>query len=166
MSTLASTLVEKVWRQHFVAYEDALASFYALQDATQLTLEQSYSTRSQLDRLAALRQSLLDTRRQFQASADDGRVAEIERPGASLCLDGVRFDVMDLVANRTGPNGALLEISFRVDPLTIPRFVKLTTPIRIKFPFGESTYVAACRLLRFKMIRDQFVFRFATVDPV
>jgi hypothetical protein len=166
MRTLASTLVEEVWRQHFVAYEDALASFYALQDATQLTLEQSYTIASQIDRLGTLRQSLLDARRQFRASADDGRVAEIERPRATLELDGVAFDVMDLLASRTSQNDALLELSFRVDPLTIPRFVKLTTPIRIKFPFGESTYVAACRLVRFRMIRNQFVFRFATVDPI
>jgi hypothetical protein len=166
MRNLASTSVEDVWRQHFVAYEDALASFYALQDATQVTLEQSYSMASQRDRLETLRRSVLDARRQFRASADDGRVAEIERPQASLDLDGVRFDVLDLTANRTGPNDALLELSFRVDPLTIPRFVKLTTPIRITFPFGQSTYVAACRLLHFKMIRNQFVFRFATVDPI
>jgi hypothetical protein len=85
MRTRASTLVEQVWRQHFVAYEDALASF---------------------------------------------------------------------------------ELSFRVDPKSIPRFVKLTTPIRIKFPFAESTCTALCRLVRFRMISDQFVFRFATVDPI
>ena len=60
----------------------------------------------------------------------------------------------------------ILELSFRVDPQTIPQFVKLTTPIRIKFPFGESTYIAACRLIRFRMVRDDFVFRFATVDPI
>jgi hypothetical protein len=38
MRSLASTLVEEVWKEHFVAYEDALASFYALQESTQLTL--------------------------------------------------------------------------------------------------------------------------------
>src|SRR5262245_22634605 len=166
MRTLASTLVEQVWRQHFVAYEDALASFYALQDNTQATLEQSHSIAGQLDRLETLRGSLRDARREFVASTDDGRVAEIDRPQATLELDGVRFDVLDLVANRTAPTDALLEISFRVDPLKIPRFVKLTTPIKIKFPFGESTYTASCRLVRFRMISNQFVFRFATVDPV
>ena len=166
MRNLASTLVEEVWRRQFVAYEDALGSFYALQDRTQMTLEESYSIASQIDRLGTLRQSLLDACREFRASADDGRVVDIERPRATLDLDGVTFDVMDLVANRAPPNDTLLELSFRVDPLTIPRFVKLTTPIRITFPFGESTYVAACRLVRFKMIRNQFVFRFATVDPV
>ena len=166
MRNPASTLVGEAWRQHFVAYEDALASFYALQDATQVTLEQSYSLTGQLDRLETLRRSLLDARRQFKASADDGRIVEIDRPRATLALDGVFFDVMDLMANRAAPNDTLLELSFRVDPLTIPRFVKLTTPIRIRFPFGESTYVAACRLVRFRMIRNQFVFRFATVDPV
>jgi hypothetical protein len=100
MRSLASTLVEEVWKEHFVAYEDALASFYALQESTQLTLEQSYSVRSQLDRLGTLRQSLLDARRPFQASADDGRVVDIERPRATLELDGVPFEVIDLVANR------------------------------------------------------------------
>jgi hypothetical protein len=100
MRSLASTLVEEVWKEHFVAYEDALASFYALQESTQLTLEQSYSVRSQLDRLGTLRQSLLDARRHFQASADDGRVVDIERPRATLELDGVPFEVIDLVANR------------------------------------------------------------------
>src|SRR5690348_2511356 len=125
MRTLASTLVEEVWRQRFVAYEDALASFYALQDNTQVTLEQSYSIAGQLDRLETLRASLLDARRQFKAAADDGRVVEIERPRATLELDGTRFEVMDLVANRAASSEALLEISFRVDPLAIPRFVKL-----------------------------------------
>jgi hypothetical protein len=62
MRSLASTLVEEVWKEDFVAYEDSLASFYALQDATQLTLEQSYSIASQLDRLASLRRSLLNAR--------------------------------------------------------------------------------------------------------
>ena len=166
MRSLASTLVEEVWRKQFVAYEDALASFYALEDATALTLGRSYSVRTQLDRLGTLRRSLLDARRHFLASADDGRVVDIDRPRATLELDGVPFRVMDLVANRAAPNDALLELNFRVDPLTIPRFVKLTTPIRIKFPFGDSTYVAACRLVRFRMVRDEFVFRFATVDPI
>ena len=166
MRALASTLVEEVWRQHFVAYEDALASFYALQDNTQGTLEQSYSIMGQLDRLETLRGSLLEARREFKAATDDGRVVEIERPRATLELDGTRFEVTDLVADRAAPSDAVLEISFRVDPLTIPRFVKLTTPIRIKFPFGESTYVASCRLVRFRMMRSEFVFRFATVDPI
>jgi hypothetical protein len=159
-------LVEEVWREHFVAYEDALASFYALQDATELTLEHSYSLVRRIDQLETLRRSLIDARRSFRTSGDDGRVIEIERPQATLEVDGVPFDVMDLVANRAAPNDTLLELSFRVDPSTIPRFVKLTNPIRIKFPFGESTYVAACRLVRFRMIRNQFVFRFATVDPL
>ncbi|HVJ31303.1 MAG TPA: hypothetical protein VNA66_13400 [Gammaproteobacteria bacterium] len=166
MKTLASTLVEELWRQHFVAYEDALTSFYALQDEVQVTLEQSYSMGGRLNELEALRRQIFEVRRQFRASADDGRVVEIERPTATLELDGVPFGVMDLVANRAASDATVLELSFRVDPLTIPRFVKLTTPIRIKFPFGESTYVAVCRLVRFRMIRNQFVFHFATVDPI
>lgn len=157
---------EEVWKRDFVAYEDMLASFYALQDSTQLTLEQSYSIGNRLDRLEVLRKSLLEALGELRASADDGRVAEIERKQAAIQLDGVSFDVEDLVASRTAGNDILLELSFRVDPLSIPRFVKLTSPIRIKFPFGESTYVAAFRLVRFRMIRNQFVFRFATVDPL
>ena len=96
-----STLAEELWRQRFIAYEDALASFYALQDETQLTLEQSYTLGQQLDQPEDLRSAILEARRQFRASADDRRVAEIERPTATLEVDGVRFDVMDLVANRT-----------------------------------------------------------------
>src|SRR5690349_1724034 len=137
MKSLASTLVDELWRQRFVAYEDALASFYALQDNTDWTLQQSRSIASELDRLARLRNSLIDARRQFRAAADDGRVAEIERPRATLELAGVPFEVMDLVANRATLDATILELGFRVDPLTIPRFVKLTTPIKIKFPFGE-----------------------------
>ena len=166
MKTLASTLVEELWRQRFVAYEDALASFYALKDETELTLEQSYSITNRLGQLQGLRNGILEAQRQFRAAADDRRVAEIWRPTATLELDGVRFDVMDLVANRTPSDATILELSFRADPQTIPQFVKLTTPIRIKFPFGESTYIAACRLIRFRMIRGHFVFRFATVDPI
>jgi hypothetical protein len=158
-------LAEELWRQRFIAYEDALASFYALQDETQLTLEQSYTLGQQLDQLEDLRSAILEARRQFRASADDRRVAEIERPTATLEVDGVRFDVMDLVANRTPSDRTILELSFRADPQMLPQFVNLTAPVRIKFPFGESTYVAACRLIRFRMVRDEFVFRFATVDP-
>jgi len=165
MKSLASALVEEPWRQHFVAYEDALAAFYALKH-DEWTLEQSRSVSRELDRIAELHKSILDARRQFRAATDDGRVAEIERPRATLELDGVPFDVMDLIANRTTADDAVLELCFRVDPLTIPRFVKLVAPIRIKFPFGESTYVAMCRLVRFRMIRGHFVFRFATVDPI
>ena len=157
-----STLAEELWRQRFIAYEDALASFYALQDETQLTLEQSYTLGRQLGQLEDLRSGILEARRQL---ADDRRVAEIERPTATLEVDGVRFDVMDLVANRTPSDRTILELSFRADPQMLPQFVNLTAPVRIKFPFGESTYVAACRLIRFRMVRDEFVFRFATVDP-
>jgi hypothetical protein len=166
MRNLPSVLVEETWKRQFVAYEDTLASFYALQDSTQLTLEQSYSIGQRIDRLDELRKSLLEARGQLRASADDGRVAEIERKQAAIQLDGVSFDVEDLVASRTAGNDTVLELSFRVDPLSLPRFVKLTSPIRIKFPFGESIYVAAFRLVRFRMVRDQFVFRFATVDPI
>ena len=158
-------MADELWRQRFVAYEDALGSFYALQDETQSTLEQSYSIGKQLGQLAGLRSGVLEARRQLRELGDGRRVAEIERRTATLELDGVRFDVMDLVANRTSSDTTILELSFRADPQAIPQFVNLTAPVRIKFPFGESTYVAACRLIRFRMVRDVFVFRFATVDP-
>jgi hypothetical protein len=43
--------------------------------------------------------------------------------------------------------------------------VKSIEPVRIRFPFGESTFVASCRLVRFRMVKTEFAFRFATVDP-
>jgi hypothetical protein len=161
---MSGSIVEQ-WRQHFVAYEDELASFYSLQEATHLTLEQSYTLTNRLDRLAALRTSILESRRLLRAAADGGRVVEIDRDRATLDVDGVVFDVMDLVANRAPADDTVLELSFRVDPKSIPRFMKLNGPVRISFPFGESVFVAACRLVRFRLVRDEFAFRFATVDP-
>jgi hypothetical protein len=160
-----SRLLADQWRQHFVAYEDALATFYALQDATQTTLEQSYALTSHRRRLESLRKSILAVKRELPQAADDRRVVEIEREQATIDLDGVPFPVMELVANRAAHGDAVLELSFNVDPKAIPQFVKLTEPIRIKFPFGESTFVASCRLVRFRLVRNQFAFRFATVDP-
>jgi hypothetical protein len=157
--------IAEQWRQHFVAYERALASFYSLQEATHRTLEQSHAITSQLDRLGVLRAAILEARRRLPASADGGRVAEIERERATLDIDGVLFPVMDLVANRAPTNGTVLELGFRVDPKSIPQFMKLNGSVRITFPFGASVFVAACRLVRFRLIRDEFAFRFATVDP-
>jgi hypothetical protein len=155
--------IEEQWRQHFAAYEDALASFYSLQDATRSMLEQSYANR--LDRLAALRMSVLDARRQLRAATNDGRVAEIERERAAIHIDGVPFHVMDLVGNRAAPGDTVLELSFRVDPKSLPLFVNLTGPVQIRFPFGQTTFVAAYRLVHFRLVGDEFAFRFATVDP-
>jgi hypothetical protein len=152
------------WKQHFVAYEDALGAFYSLQDATHLTLEQSYALRSHRRRLDSLRNSLLEARRDFSPAVDERRVAEIERERTTIDLDGVPFPVLDLAANRVA-HDAVLELSFRVDPKSIPRFVKLTGPVRIKFPYGDSMFVAAYRLVYFRLVRDHFAFRFATVDP-
>ena len=159
------TALQEEWKKHFVAYEDALGSFYSLEDATEATLEQSRALASQLRRLASLRSPVLDARRRLRALADSGRVAEIERNCATIELDGARFDVLDLVATHGGADDTLLELSFRVDPRSISRFVKLTEPVRIRFPFGESTFVACCRLVRFRLVREQFAFRFAIVDP-
>jgi hypothetical protein len=158
--------IAEQWRQHFVAYEDELASVYSLQDATQLMLEQSHALRSQLGRVDTLRTSVLESKRQLRASPDGGRVTEIERQRATIDVDGVLFAVMDLVANRAPSDDTVLELSFRVDPKSIPRFMKLNGPVRIRFPFGESAFVAACRLVRFRLVRDEFAFRFATVDPL
>lgn len=158
--------IEAEWRKHFVAYEDALTSFYALQEDTKRTLEQSAALTSELERLRRLRKPILEVRRQLRASAAvNGRVAEIERELATIELDGVPLEVRDLAASRVAPNDTLLELSFRADAASMPRFVKLTEPVRIGFPFGDSSFVAACRLIRFRMIRDEFAFRFATVDP-
>jgi hypothetical protein len=155
--------IEEQWRQHFAAYEDALASFYSLQDSTRAMLEQSYANR--LDRLAALRTSVLQARRELRGSTNDGRVAEIERERATIDIDGISFEVMDLIGNRTAPGDTVLELSFRVDPKWLPRFVNLTGPVQIRFPFGETTFVAAYRLVHFRLVGDEFAFRFATVDP-
>jgi hypothetical protein len=54
MRNLPSVLVEELRKRHFVAYEDVLASFHALQDSRQLTLEQSYSIGNRLERLEAV----------------------------------------------------------------------------------------------------------------
>lgn len=153
------------WRRHFVAYEDALASFYSLQDATQQAIDQSQAITSRQAALARLRVPIHEVSRELRASADDGRVAEIERKRATVEIDGVAFSVMDLAANRSVPDDTLLELSFRVDPKSIPRFVNLTGPVRIRFPFGDTTYLAACRLVHFKFVSHEFSFRFAIVDP-
>ena len=158
--------IEQSWKQHFVAYEDALASFYSLQDATQTTVEQSHAILRLRDELASTHQSVVEARRALRLSGNGSRVAEIDRERASIELDGVRLQVMDLAANRAAPDDTLLELSFRTNPRSLPRFVNLTAPVRIRFPFGESTFVAACRLVRFRLVRDEFAFRFATVDPV
>jgi hypothetical protein len=161
-----SSLLLREWNRHFVAYEDALASFYALQDATQKTLEQSYVLANRLDGLARLRAPVLAARRRLRSWPDDGRVAEIERARATIDLDGVAMDVTDLAANCGTPDDAVLELSFRVDPKKMPAFVSLDGPVRIRFPYGESTFVAVCRLLRFKLRSQEFAFWFGTVDPV
>jgi hypothetical protein len=158
-------LIEDEWRKHFVAYEDALASFYSLHDATQETLEDSRSLVEHLARLASLRKPILEARRQLRAAANGGKVTDIDRERTAIDVDGVTFAVMDLVANRAPPDDTVLELSFRVAPKSISKFVKLTEPVRIRFPFGDSTFVALCRLVRFRMVRDEFAFRFATVDP-
>jgi hypothetical protein len=128
-------------------------------------LDQSYALANRLDGLARLRAPVLAARRQLRSSADDGRVAEIERARATIDLDGVAMDVTDLAANRGSPDDTLLELSFRVDPKKMPAFANLDGPVRIRFPYGESTFVAVCRLLRFKLGSHEFAFWFGTVDP-
>jgi hypothetical protein len=161
---VGATLQEE-WKRYFVAYEDALASFYSLQEATEQTLEQSRAAAIELNRIASLRMSIGDVKRRLQASADNDRVAEIERDRATVELDGVGVDVLDLVATRGAAFGSVLELSFRIDPKLVPQLVDLTKPVRIRFPFGESTYTASCRLVRFRLVQHEFAFRFAVVDP-
>jgi hypothetical protein len=154
------------WNRHFVAYEDALASFYSIQEATQMTLDQSYALANRLDGLARLRAPVLAASRRLRFSADDGRVAEIERERATIDINGVPTDVTDLAANRLTPNATVLELSFRVDPKKMPRLTDLGEPVLIRFPYGETTFVALCRLLYFRLGSREFAFRFGTVEPV
>ena len=160
-----STTLREEWKTYFIAYEDALASFHSLQDVTEKTLEQSRAAMNYLNRMASLRTSIYDVRRRLQASADNDRVAEIERDHATIELDGIRIDVLDLVATRGAAFGSVLELSFRIDPKLVPQLADLTKPVRIRFPFGESMYVASCRLVRFRLVHHEFAFRFAIVDP-
>src|SRR5262245_14653506 len=55
-SGMATSIV--AWNEHFVAYESALASFYALQDAIEQTVEHSRELVAQLDRITSLREPL------------------------------------------------------------------------------------------------------------
>jgi hypothetical protein len=153
------------WRIRFVAYEDALASFYALQDGTQQTLEHSVELmRTMEERLASFRRSIFELRRELGLSGANDRVLEIERDRASIEIAGAPLLATNLVAN-VARSGSVLHLSFRMDPKSTKHFPKVSGHVRIKFPFADSAYVAVFRLVAVKMEPAYFAFTFATVDP-
>ena len=158
-----STSTER-WRNHFIAYEDALASFYALQDGTQRTLDQSHETRRAMERLANLRRSTFEARRDLDLSGENDRVFEIERARASIEIAGAPLLATNVVAHAARAN-SVLHLSFRMDPKATKHFPKVAGNVRIKFPFADSTYIAVFHLVSAKMEPDYFAFTFATVDP-
>lgn len=154
----------EVWRNHFIAYEDALAQFYELQDVTRKTLEESAEIMRAMERLASFRRSIFEARRDLALSAANDRVLDIERDRASVEIAGAPLLATNLVAN-VARTGSILHLSFRMDPKSTKRFPNVVGQVRIKFPFADSTYVAVFRLVAVKMEPDYFAFTFATVDP-
>jgi hypothetical protein len=152
------------WRAHFIDYEDALASFYELQDGTRQTLEQSAEIMHAMQQLASVRRSIFEARRDLSLSEANDRVAEIERGSASIEVAGAPLLATHLVAN-VARAGSVLHLSFRMDPKSTKRFPKVAGQVRIKFPFADSYYVAVFRLVAVKMEPDYFAFTFATIDP-
>ena len=159
MSTSAEPL-----RNQFVAYEDALASFYELQDGTRRMLEQSVEVMRASEQLVGLRRSLFVARRDLGLSAENDRMLAIERDRASIEVAGAPVLATNLVAN-VARNGSALHLSFRMDPKSTKHFPKVAGHVRIRFPFVDKTYVAVFRLVAVKMEPDYFSFTFATVDP-
>jgi hypothetical protein len=152
------------WRNHFVAYEDALASFYALQDGTQQTLDESVEIMRAMEQLANVRRSIFEARRDLGLSGANDRVLDIERERASVEIAGTPLLATNLVAN-VGRAGSVLHLSFRMDPRSTKRFPKVSGHVRIRFPFADAAYVAVFRLVAVKLEPDYFAFTFATIDP-
>ena len=152
------------WRNHFIAYEDALASFYALQDDTRETLEQSVEIMRAMERLANFRRSIFEARRDLNLSGANDHVLEIERDSASIEVAGAPLQATQLVA-KVARAGSVLHLSFRMDPKSTKRFPKVAGHVRIKFPFADAAYVAVFRLVAVKLEPDYFAFTFVTVDP-
>jgi hypothetical protein len=158
-----STSIEG-WRRNLVAYEDALASFYELQDGIRQTLDQSAELVRSMEHLASFRRAIFEARRSLGLSGANDRVHEIERDRASIEIAGAPLTATNLVAN-VARAGSVLHLSFRMDPKSTKRFPKVAGNVRIKFPFADSTYLAVFRLIAVKMEPDYFAFTFATVDP-
>ena len=153
------------WRHRFVVYEDALASFFELQEGTRQALEQSgEGIRALQERLATFRRSLFEARRGLDLPEASDRVVEIERASASIEIAGAALLVTNLVAN-VARAGCVLHLSFQMDPKVSKRFPNIVGHVRIRFPFADSTYFAMFRLVAVKMEPDYFAFTFATVDP-
>lgn len=163
MLTNVSTSTDN-WRNHFVAYEDALASFYELQDGTRRALEHSAEVMRSSEQLASFRRLIFEARRDFHLSAANDRIVEIERESASIEVAGAPLLATNLVAN-VARAGSVLHLSFRMDPKSTKHFPKVAGHVRIRFPFVDSVYVAVFRLIAVKMESDYFAFTFATVDP-
>jgi len=158
-----STSIES-WHHELIAYEDALASFYALQDRTLQSLEQSVELLRAMERLASLRRSIFVARRDLDLSGANDRVVEIQRDSASIEVAGAPLLATHLVAN-VARSGSVLHLSFRMDVKSAKHFPKVSGQVRIRFPFADSAYVAIFRLVAVKMEPDYFAFTFATVDP-
>jgi hypothetical protein len=152
-------------RNQLIAYEDALASFYELQDGTRQVLEQSVEIMRTLhERLASFRRSIFEARRDLTVWGASDRVIEIERDSATIEVADTALLATNLVAN-VARAGSVLHLSFRVDPKSNARFPNVAGRVRIRFPFADSVYVAEFRLLAVKMEPDYFAFTFATIDP-
>src|SRR3954466_6794448 len=149
MLTNVSTSTD-TWRNNFVAYEDALASFYELQDGTLRTLEHSADILRASEQVASFRRSIFEARRELHLSGANDRVLEIERDSASIEVAGAPLLATNLVAN-VARSGSVLHLSFRMDPKSTKHFPKVAGHVRIKFPFLDSAYVAVFRLIAVKM---------------
>ena len=152
------------WRNHFVAYEDALGSFYELQDGTRTALEHSAEVMRASEQLASYRRSIFEARRDLHLSGANDRGVEIERDSAAIEVAGAPPLATHLIAN-VARSGSVLHLSFRMDPKSTKHFPKVAGHVRIRFPFVDSAYVAVFRLIAVKMEPDYFAFTFATVDP-
>jgi hypothetical protein len=83
-----STSIES-WRHELIAYEDALASFYALQDRTLQSLEQSVELLRAMERLASLRRSIFVARRESPiCPARTTELSRSQRDSASIEVAG------------------------------------------------------------------------------
>src|SRR4029079_14082096 len=117
------------WRNRFIAYEDALASFYALQDSTLQTLGESVEIMRSMEQLAGFRKSIFDARRDLGLSGAKDRVVEIERAQATIEVAGAPLLATHLVAN-VARAGSVLHLIFRMDPKSTKRFPKVAGHVR------------------------------------
>ena len=117
-----------------------------------------------MERLANLRRSIFEARRDLDLSGENDRVFEIERARASIEIAGAPLLATNVVAHAARAN-SVLHLSFRMDPKATKHFPRVAGNVRIKFPFADSTYIAVFHLVSAKMEPDYFAFTFATIDP-